>query len=1024
VQPPKIDPRDKADLIARMKEMAPYYTPEWRFTPEDPDPGSALFLLFAEMFHENIKRLNRVPTKNLISFLNMFDVTLLPARPAGAYLTFALNGGTKEPIFVPAGTQVAAAGAEGNILYETDRSLLLTPASLKAAYLSSRKHDAIFRISDDFLTASRLGQASPTALFRIQGEENLQDHALFLEHSPLFTILTTARIEIEIENSSKRYEETGICEQLADPHAAEWLYASQQGWTVFDRIQSDGNRIILTKDHVGEIVESEVHGVTGRWIKCRLKPAKGNRKSLADSRLSLDKISLKADYIDSLKVGGIEPEQLFYNDIEVDKSGFYPFGDQFALYGTFYMSSREALSKSDGWITVSFALKAVQNRFQPEIEQPVDWKPIMKKSKFDKAASPYASITQVAWEYWNGNAWVRLEAGKEAEKLFYYPSGDNDNKEFTFRCPQDLSMTMVNGHENFWIRARILQIENAYAAHAVYLSPWLEQVALTYAYDHPAYPADSCKTLNNTVYADLTRHSRQLEGGFEPFQHLRSNHPCFYLGFDSPPVKGPISLYVSVKMQNFTEQDIPLLEWEYLRLGLLPRSDSAWVPLKVIDGTNGLTQSGTIQFAGPADFANEALFGTDGCWIRAVNRDDKYDDVSGSVPIPTVNGIYINTIRVLQQETINGEILSARSDDPQEFQLSRSQVVSEEVWVDETGFVSEEEIEIYEKQGSLSLDVIRDSEANVQRIWVKWQRVSHLAESGERDRHYTIDPTYGRIRFGNGIHGMAPPKGGLEQVKVFYQVTSGHIGNVEARQITSIQNSIAFVGAIYNPEPAAGGCDAEPLESAVVRGPELLKHRNRAVTSEDFEWLAREAYPNIAKVKCIANHNAYMEREIGSMTLVILSKEGIHGIPAFPELKKQVEKYILQRASSLVAFSERIQVIAPVFLEISVTVTVAVEGMDAVVPTELQALDKINRFLDPLTGNFDGKGWGIGQQLHLSVFYALLKTIRAINHVEKLYMTVYKLEDGNRTELDVNQLPSLPHGMVISGKHRVNVNAV
>ena len=271
---------------------------------------------------------------------------------------------------------------------------------------------------------------------------------------------------------------------------------------------------------------------------------------------------------------------------------------------------------------------------------------------------------------------------------------------------------------------------------------------------------------------------------------------------------------------------------------------------------------------------------------------------------------------------------------------------------------------------------------------------------------------------------MQPPKGGLEQLKVTYQVTSGQIGNVGARQINQMQDSIAFVGEVYNPEPASGGCQAEKLESALARGPEMLKHRNRAVSSKDYEWLASEAYPNIAKVTCIPNRNAYMQKEIGAMTLVILPKEGQQGSSTFPELKKQVERFILGRASSLVAFPERLQVIEPVYMEISVSAIVAVEGMDAVVLTEIQALEKLNRFLDPLTGNFDGKGWAIGEQIHPSVFYALLKSIRAISHVEKLYMTVYKIEDGERVELDVNRLPSLPHGIIVSGKHKVVVNVL
>ncbi|MFD0676897.1 MULTISPECIES: baseplate J/gp47 family protein [unclassified Paenibacillus] len=1026
MQPPKIDTSNIQDLIARMKEMAPYYTPEWRFSPEDPDPGTTLFLLFAEMFQENIKRLNRVPMKNFISFMNLLDISLLPARPASAYVTFRLNVGVVEPVLIPAGTQVMAAGADGEVLFETERAVLLTPAMLTAIFLSSKKHDMIVPISNSFTAASNEGIASPNALFELREADNLQEHVLYMEHGELFLLNETARIELEVGHSLRAFDDGSLCERLANPLQTEWRYASANGWTLFDRVEASGNRISLYKLQLGELVESELSGISGRWIQCRMKKRSSQSvvPTLADEQLELDRISVKTDYEDCLNRGGIAPDVMFYNDIQADPNGFYPFGDMFAPYGTFYISSREALSKLDGLITLSFGLKAVANRFQPELEQPVDWKLVMKKSKFEKRNVPIISIAEVLWEYWNGSAWVRLNVGKEAERLFYHPGDEIQRKEVTFRCPQDLQETFVNSQLSYWIRVRILHLENLYSAEPIYLSPWVEDVKLTYQFVDRNYPLRRCLTLNNTAFVDRTAQSRGQSGGFAPFYHLDGDYPSLYLGFHIPPVKGPISMYVSVQQQKITEQDVPLMEWQY-RQANYNGNGSEWSTLKVIDDTNGLTRSGTVQFAGPVDFANELLFGTEGYWIRVMNRDGKYDDRSGIYAMPVVNGLYLNTVAAVQQETISNEYPDQRAGEiSSEYQLSRTPVVTETVWVDETGAMTEEEVLRHLEQETLEMDIIRDSDGHIQRLWVQWLPVGHMAESGDKDRHYTIDRAFGRIRFGNGIHGMVPPKGGLEQIKVHYKVTGGKAGNVAAKTIVNLQNSIAFVGGVANPEAAAGGCDAEKQEAALRRGPQQLKHRGRAVTAEDFEWLARDAYPNISRVKCLANYNALIKPDIGCITLVILPQEGVGGMAAFPELKKQVEKYILNRASNLVALPERIQVIQPAFIEVSVTAVVAVQGLEVVVPVELEAIAKLQRFLDPLVGNYDGTGWQIGQEIHLSMFYSLLKSIRSINHVEKLYMTVEKLEDGVRTELDVNRLEPLLHGIVVSGKHKVIVNAI
>ncbi|GAA3405705.1 baseplate J/gp47 family protein [Paenibacillus hodogayensis] len=1021
---PQLDPRTKADLIARMKELAPYYTPEWRFTPDEPDPGTALFLLFADMYHENVRRLNRVPAKNLVAFLNMFDVSLLPARPAVSHVAFSLSEGAREPVLIRAGTRVNAEGAEGIVPFETERTVLLTPARWHAAFLSSKRHDRIVRVPQSLLADPAAGMAEPVPLFRLQGMDNLQAHALFLAHTPLLTVFDRAVIEVEVSNSTRRFADTATTSLLADPHLTEWLYSAPDGWRAFDKVEARNNRIVLTKTEVGEIAERELNGVTDRWLQCRLKPAEPGGKSLADGGVALDRIALKTDYDDSLGQGGLDPDLMFYNDIQAEPSGFYPFGDQFVHYGTFYMASREAFTKKDGWVHIDFTLKAIENRFLPEPELQVNWKLIMKKSQFDKKELPRASITQVVWEYWNGSAWVRLNAGKEAETLFYRPDTEGAPKRIAFRCPNDLETVYVNGQANYWIRGRILQIENAYAPLPIYLSPWLENVKVTYGFDDRVYALERCVTFNNTVYEDRTGQCRVEGNGFEPFAPLPVRHPTLHIGFDAPPVRGPISIYASIVPQRLRAEAPPWLEWEYLRTPSLQGGFSEWAPLKMMDETKGLTESGTLQFVGPGDFAPDTVFGTGGYWIRAVNRDDRYDDPNADAQLPRFHGLFLNTVQAIQQETVPEEFPEFREFDDGVYALTGRNVVSEEVWVDETERLSEEHLAAFDERGFPVYEAIRDSDGKLMRVWVQWSETASLADSDDQSRHYTIDRTFGQIRFGDGVHGLEPSREGLEKVRVSYRVTQGKQGNLDTGTIVQLQNSIAFVGSVSNIEPAAGGCDPESLDSAIRRGPQLLKHRGRAVTAEDFEWLAREAYPNIAKVKCMANRNARMTYEPSAMTLVVLPKEGRAGIQAFGELKKQVESYLLKRASGLVAWPEAIRAVPPAFVEVSIAAVVKVERFDDVLPTELEAIRKLERFLDPLTGNFDGKGWEIGQTIHSSVFYALLKTIRTISFVEKLYMNVYLLEDDRRIELDGSRPLDVPHGVIVSGKHKVSVQAL
>ena len=128
---PKIDERTFEDIVNKAKSIAPFYTPEWNASAEK-EAGSALLKLFAYMLEMVITRINKVPDKNFMDFLNMLGMKLLPARSARVPVTFQLAEGTTENVLVPAGTQVSAPATEKleEQIFETERNMLATYAKL------------------------------------------------------------------------------------------------------------------------------------------------------------------------------------------------------------------------------------------------------------------------------------------------------------------------------------------------------------------------------------------------------------------------------------------------------------------------------------------------------------------------------------------------------------------------------------------------------------------------------------------------------------------------------------------------------------------------------------------------------------------------------------------------------------------------------------------------------------------------------------------------------------------------------
>ncbi|MDT3671285.1 MAG: putative baseplate assembly protein [Aromatoleum sp.] len=134
---PVIDDRRYGDILAEIRSRIARYTPEWK--PEwsdvnDNDPGMILAQVFAWLSEMLIFRMARVPQLNYVKFLELIGIELMPALPARADVSFAVDETWPLPtVIVPARTQVSAAADEGPpIVFETERPLTAVACRLLA----------------------------------------------------------------------------------------------------------------------------------------------------------------------------------------------------------------------------------------------------------------------------------------------------------------------------------------------------------------------------------------------------------------------------------------------------------------------------------------------------------------------------------------------------------------------------------------------------------------------------------------------------------------------------------------------------------------------------------------------------------------------------------------------------------------------------------------------------------------------------------------------------------------------------
>ncbi|GIK37856.1 MAG: putative baseplate assembly protein [Chloroflexota bacterium] len=128
------DLRFQRDLVDEARRRIIRYCPEWTDYNLS-DPGITLIELFAWMTEMIVYRLNRVPEKNYIKFMELLGIHLRPASSARTELTFWLS--TPFPVgpddntttTVPQGTEVATRRTEdeAEITFTTDERLTIVP---------------------------------------------------------------------------------------------------------------------------------------------------------------------------------------------------------------------------------------------------------------------------------------------------------------------------------------------------------------------------------------------------------------------------------------------------------------------------------------------------------------------------------------------------------------------------------------------------------------------------------------------------------------------------------------------------------------------------------------------------------------------------------------------------------------------------------------------------------------------------------------------------------------------------------
>jgi predicted phage baseplate assembly protein len=108
---PNLVDRRFQNLVDDAKRLVQRRCPEWT-DHNVSDPGVTLIETFAYMVDQLIYRLNRVPDRNYIKFLELIGVRLFPPTAATTDVTFWLSAPQDDPVVVPTGAEVSTPRTE------------------------------------------------------------------------------------------------------------------------------------------------------------------------------------------------------------------------------------------------------------------------------------------------------------------------------------------------------------------------------------------------------------------------------------------------------------------------------------------------------------------------------------------------------------------------------------------------------------------------------------------------------------------------------------------------------------------------------------------------------------------------------------------------------------------------------------------------------------------------------------------------------------------------------------------------
>ncbi|WNF01106.1 putative baseplate assembly protein [Streptomyces luomodiensis] len=266
---PNLDDRRFQQLVDEAKRYVQQRAPEWT-DHNVSDPGVTLLETFAYLVDQVLYRLNRVPDKNYLAFLDLLGIRLFPPAAAVAEADFWLSAPQPDTVALPAGTEVTTASgeAEDPVVFTTTAELRIVPSALIRLVTAPRTGEQTDRTGE-------LAEGRDVPCFQAAPEPG--DALLF----GLPTAVPRCVVAVRLDS---RVEGIGV-----DPRQPPLVWEAWDGgrW----RLCETGPDTTGGLNRPGEVIvyvpaahtASVISGTRAGWLRCRVTEAEPGQPFYSES---------------------------------------------------------------------------------------------------------------------------------------------------------------------------------------------------------------------------------------------------------------------------------------------------------------------------------------------------------------------------------------------------------------------------------------------------------------------------------------------------------------------------------------------------------------------------------------------------------------------------------------------------------------------------------------------------------------------------------------------------------------------